>query len=372
MFVILGGFGQQGIAIMWFLLEATDKDIIIIDIKDRPRALKDLFLNENRLSFYAGRDEPIDALNNLVASRGGVYRATVISCLPTQYNLNVAAWCVDRGLNYMDLGEDTDVALEQCKLTAHAKVKESRVVTQCGLAPGIVGCFANHYQSICANYQQKHFRNDLKGVHAYCGGIPERPDLPLGYVRSFHPGGVTKECTGVAQILKDGEVIHIPTLTGRELIHIPGIGVLEAAVTSGGTGTTVYRLKIDFSYKTLRYPGHWDYLARHVLTQPDPASTLELVTKEVSRDNRDHVVLMFELEYESGPTGRIGWQWRYDPVRNMSAMSRATGFIAGAVATMINEELVDTGVSGMDELCLDTIMTKVRNIDKESFLHLKL
>jgi saccharopine dehydrogenase-like NADP-dependent oxidoreductase len=163
--------------------------------------------------------------------------------------------------------------------------------------------------------------------------------------------------------------INVPALTGRELIYIPKVGVLEAAVTSGGVSTSAHHLLTDFSYKTLRYPGHWDYIIKHVLTQPDPANVLEMITEKVSEKNKDLVVLLFELEFESGEKERIGFRWEYDTKKNISAMSKATGYITGAVATMVNEGLVKTGVSRMDELCLDTIIARVKNVDSEgSFL----
>jgi len=361
MFVILGGFGQQGIAITRFLLEASPYDIITIDTADVPRSMRDLLANNKNISFRAGRPNPTTALDKLPI---GVDHATLISCLPPAFNLDVTRWCLDHGWNYMDLGESTLVARKQRKLKVEAKLKGSKVVTQCGLAPGIVSAGAMHYQT---------FANDLKSINVYCGGIPIWPKPPLHYVRSFHSGGVIGECTGLAEEVRDGKVVYVPALSQIKQVFVPGFGILEAAPTSGGTGTAVYKaIKVDFSYNTLRYPGHWKYLIKHILTQPDPAYALEMITDKVSSENYDVIILIFELEYGSGDVERVGYRWDYNWKHDISAMSRATGYIAGAVATMIYDELVDTGVAGMEELDFNEVITRVKNIDNGSFTHLAL
>lgn len=261
----------------------------------------------------------------------------------------------------MDLGESTPVARQQHELKAVAKLNKARIVTQCGLAPGIISAGAMHHQI---------FRSGLKKLTAYCGGIPIHPKPPLHYVRSFYSGGVIGECTGLAEEIRDGQLVYVPALSEIKQVFVPGFGILEAAPTSGGTGTAAHKLKIDFSYNTLRYPGHWNYFIKHILTQPDPAHALEMLTEEASPKNYDVIILVFELEYESGDIERVGWRWNYCWDYDMSAMSRATGYIAGAVATMIDEELIDAGVYGMEDLDLDEIVQRVKAVDNGSFAYL--
>ena len=57
--------------------------------------------------------------------------------------------------------------------------------------------------------------------------------------------------------------MRVPTLSEPEWIDFPGLGRLEADVTSGGTSTAAWtylgRLQ-RFENKVLRYPGHYEWL----------------------------------------------------------------------------------------------------------------
>ena len=64
---------------------------------------------------------------------------------------------------------------------------------------------------------------------------------------------------GNADVIRNGKVSTIPTFTELEPIEWPGMGKLEAFITSGGLSTTPWTFegKIkELDYKTIRYPGH--------------------------------------------------------------------------------------------------------------------
>lgn len=65
---------------------------------------------------------------------------------------------------------------------------------------------------------------------------------------------------GNADVLRNGKVASVATFTELEDIEFPGMGKLEAFITSGGLSTTPWSFegKIkELDYKTIRYPGHY-------------------------------------------------------------------------------------------------------------------
>jgi lysine 6-dehydrogenase len=57
--------------------------------------------------------------------------------------------------------------------------------------------------------------------------------------------------------------VRVPTLTEPEFIEFPGLGRLEADVTSGGTSTAPWTFQgklLRYENKVLRYPGHFEWL----------------------------------------------------------------------------------------------------------------
>ena len=213
----------------------------------------------------------------------------------------------------------------------------------------------------------KSYENDKwDSVESFCGGIPKCPKPPLSYIKVFYPGGVIKEFSGVAQERRNGTVVNVPARSGKELIFIPGFGVLEAVVTSGGLSLTPEYSNLNtLSYKTLRYPGHIDYLNQYVFTQPDPTKVLCEILEEVGSDNPDVVILHFRVTDKKGGNTFRTFLWEYDVKNNFSAMSQATGYTAAAVATMIKDGLIKKGVIGMHDICAEEIIRRARWMENQ-------
>jgi lysine 6-dehydrogenase len=310
---------------------------------------------------YFNDDSWISTINGFKKLKTKIGRVVVISCLPTEFNLDITNTCTRKGWSMVDLGGVTSVVEEQFKLDEKAKKVGSVIIPDCGLAPGIIS-------SLAYSYKLNEGDRNLHTIRAYCGGIPLIPEPPLGYVKTFHPAGVIKEYSGVAQEIKDGSVISVPTLSGREFVFVPSLGVLEAAVTSGGVSITPHHLPVkNFSYKTLRYPGHWNYIEKYIMSQQDPVKALEPLLEEVSEDNQDIITLMFELVYDEGCSCEA-FYWEYDEEAEISAMAQATGYVVGAVAKMISDgKVVRNGVLGMHELPAQEIIDQVRLMGPDQF-----
>jgi lysine 6-dehydrogenase len=355
MYVIVGAFGIQGEAILYYLLERTDANILTTDILDVPPHLKDTYNKYfGRLAHVVGKG---DCFSNRLDPKAG--KVTVISCLPTEFNYNLTKLCAIWGYNMVDLGGDTSIARSQFEFDNDAKRNKVSIVPDCGLAPGIVASLADHYVKM-----------GWSNIEIFCGGIPKYPEPPFSYAKMFHEGGVTKECSGYAQIVRDGKFEFKPARSCRTLVPVPAFGVLEAAITSGGLSFAVDDIPAkNLRYRTLRYPGHWDYLDKYIMTQPDPTDVLKHMLRKTNAGNPDVIILIFELSVADGAKRRYQYYWEYRGDlgfgNGLSAMAQATGFVVGAVAHMINDGVVKHGVVGMNEVNAMEIIRRVRKIDMQ-------
>jgi lysine 6-dehydrogenase len=95
------------------------------------------------------------------------------------------------------------------------------------------------------------------------GGNPLYPQPPFNYILTFNIAGLTNEYYGVANFIREGKVVEVPTFRDEdyETVEFPApIGKMEAFVAGGGTSTMPWtfegKLKTLWN-KTLRWPGHF-------------------------------------------------------------------------------------------------------------------
>jgi lysine 6-dehydrogenase len=218
-------------------------------------------------------------------------------------------------------------------------------VPDCGLAPGLGNHLAAH--GVASLDEPQH-------VHVRCGGLPERPVGPLAYKLVFNFEGLANEYSGAGEFLRDGKPVEIPALTELETIDFgPPLGLLEAAVTSGGTSTCpeTWRGRLQsYDYKTLRYPGHWatiralfdlGFFEPRLRTRDrrdlEPRSLTRALFEDrlAFPDLRDVVVLRTTVSgrHRGAPrTLRYDYFERQDEATGFTAMERATAFPAATVA----------------------------------------
>lgn len=350
MYAVLG-YGAQGRAIVRYLTENTEDLVRSYDPASLPSEEPARTVHDDRLfptdrGFRSGQvlhmsdrweHWELDHTRLFFPTHRPPVRPTVvISCLPPERNLGLARTCIDNGWSMIDLGGCETTAAAIAGLDSRAKEAGVSVVTDCGLAPGIVSSMASAAEE-----------EGNASVRIFCGGIPRNPVLPLGYVRSFSVAGLIKEYTGSVPILRRGRFERIPALSEIEPVFVPGLGILEAAPTSGSLSTTPKRIASCYTleYKTLRYPGHWDYVKRNILSQPDPEGVMKSILPQVGPDHPDVLALVVETD---GLSRRFFW--RFDERTGLSAMAQATGYTVASVATMIHEELLPPGVVHMDDI----------------------
>lgn len=180
-----------------------------------------------------------------------------MNCLPYRFSEAMTALALDAGCHIADLGGNTAIVRRQLAMAAeHPRGKETAVLPDCGLMPGMGNLFVAHaVRELGA----------CDSVHVRCGGLMSEPSGPLDYALLFNVYGLINEYFGQAQVLRGGKVVETATFGELEEIEIDfehrGLPArpCEAFITSGGLSTTPWTFagKIgELDYKTVRYRGH--------------------------------------------------------------------------------------------------------------------
>ena len=356
------GAGRQGVALAWDLAkngEAEFVRLVDVDGKAAARGARRLrkLLSRSKCRFEAGACD-VERKKDVRAALADAQVA--LSAVPYRFNARLAAWAIERGVSFMDLGGNTAVVRAELALHKQARRAGASIVPDCGLAPGLGNHLAAH--AIASMDEPRH-------VHVRCGGLPERPVGPLGYKLVFNFHGLWNEYRGEAEFLRGGKRARVPTLTELEHFDSPELGRLEACVTSGATSTcprTWAGVLETFDYKTIRHPGHWDriralfelgYMDEELVARDGTRLAPLLLSKELFErrlafdEVRDVVILRvvargahagrpLELRYDLFD--------RHDERKGFTAMERTTAFPAALVAHMQARGLVEPGARPLE------------------------
>ncbi len=132
----------------------------------------------------------------------------VLSCLPYQLNLQIAAAAHRAGIHYFDLTEDvatTNAVIEM------AKTANGVMVPQCGLAPGFVGIVA---ASLIESFES------CRACRMRVGALPQNPTGLMGYAFNWSPEGVVNEYLNDCEVIEDGiRKLVSPMEMVRDALH---------------------------------------------------------------------------------------------------------------------------------------------------------
>jgi lysine 6-dehydrogenase len=252
-YAILGA-GRQGTAAAYDLGKFGEaQKIILADVREETAAQA-----AERINQLIGREVAI-AQQLDVSDRTALAKTLhgvdiTLSAVPYYFNLDITKACLAAGSSLCDMGGHTCVVRQQLALDAEAKAAGISIVPDCGMGPGLnvtMGAFA------------KDLLDEPRAVHIFDGGLPQNPVPPWNYQATFHINGLTNEMDGQATFLRDGKLTPVDTLSEPEFIEFAPLGCLEADVTSGGLSTSPWTFEgqlQEFTNKTLRYPGHFEWL----------------------------------------------------------------------------------------------------------------
>lgn len=351
------GAGLQGSACAYDLLQQSAVErVTLADLRpDRlPRFLK--AARGKRLATVRLNVKNGAALRRVMRSHDAV-----LCALPYYFNFEVARAAVDAGLHHADLGGNTDIVTQQRRRLDKPAIREDvSVIPDCGLAPGMVNILAA---------EGIRRVGEAEAVKVFVGGLPQRPEPPLGYQIVYSLEGALDYYTTPSRVLRDGRITRVDALSEIEQVEFPEpVGRLEAFHTGGGISTLpwAHEGKVrTMEYKTLRYPGHAAIMkairdlglldlepirVKGKPVVPRDAFIAAVSPRLTKPESRDLVALRVEV---TGRDGRkAAWQLLdyYDEARGISAMMRTTGYSLAITGLMqADGRITARGVRTPDE-----------------------
>ncbi len=212
----------------------------------------------------------------------------VLSALPYYCNVEVAELALKAGVHYLDLTEDVETTRAVIK---HGGQATTALIPQCGLAPGFISIAAAHL----VNSFEK-----IDTVKMRVGALPIYPSNSIKYNLTWSTEGLINEYGNMCEVIDDGKKLAAFPLEGLERFSLDG-DEYEAFNTSGGLGTLCDTLmgrvrKLD--YKSVRYPGHRDYMAflmNELRFNEDREVLKNVFERSIATTHQDKCIILVEV-----------------------------------------------------------------------------
>lgn len=312
-------------------------------------------VNKQQLDRLAA-SHPIETVQADLADEGNVKRVIdghdlVIGALPGFMGFDTLKYVIESAKNIVDI---SFFAQDPFALDELAKQHGVTAVIDCGVAPGMSHIILGYHNS----------RITVDSFTCYVGGLPVVRTWPFQYKAPFSPLDVIEEYTRPARLVENGRRVIKPALSERELIEFDAVGTLEAFNTDG-LRTLLKTMTIpDMKEKTLRYPGHIEYIevlkasgffdATPTDVNGSPVRPIDVTAKllqktwRLAEDEEEFTVMRIILsgrENDRDVTYTYDLFDRYDQKTGTSSMARTTGYTCTAVAHLVAEgKLATTGI----------------------------
>ncbi|MFT7591673.1 MAG: lysine 6-dehydrogenase [bacterium] len=271
----------------------------------------------------------------------------VVCAVPGFLGFNTLKAIIESKKDVVDISFFPENALE---LDALAKQHGVTAIVDCGVAPGMDNIILGYYDT------------QLKVTDFEClvGGLPKQKKWPFNYKAPFSPIDVIEEYTRPARYVENGQIIVREPLTDCEYVEFDNIGTLESFNSDGLRSIIETMPHIpNMKEKTLRYPGHVEYIKvlketgffsidsiqvngvevkpiqftsqllfkEWKLGEEEPEITVMRVTVKGYDNNIKSLTIQYDLYDE------------YDETTKTSSMARCTGYTATAAANMVLQGL---------------------------------
>lgn len=269
-----------------------------------------------------------------------------VSCLPYSMHPALVAPAIETGTSLLDIGGDSEEALATRGRSREAESRGMAIVTDAGLAPGLVNALAALGLSRLEG---------PRSAKLLCGGLPAHPKPPYGYHATFSLAGLLSEYRDVCFAVREGKVVTVDALGDCERVRWDETLELEAFATSGGSGTApwVWEGRVDrYEYKTLRFPGHRAAIQALLAAHPPERCERALGEALLGPPDTDQVFLRVEVTglLDGRPTRWIAeLHEHHDPLTGFSAMQRTTAFPAAIAAIEMARGAVLPGCRSFEE-----------------------
>ena len=346
------GAGNMGRAIAW-AMEQLGYDLVILDWSNSAiQYCRDLLKGNHEFSSLEALNlaakcikcqhaPPYDVwLNDNIAGC-----SAVISSLPYHKNLDVATFCIDHQIPYFDLGGSVKVSDD---IHSYARLNATKpVLTDLGLAPGWVNIIAEDMYQLWR--QKEVYGASSLGlimedtapntITMMVGGLPQHPNNTLKYTCTWSYDGLVNEYRDDCIVLINGEQKTVRGMGGYQFPIDSGIGPLEAFYTSGGAAHTIATMQErgvqNCSYKTLRYPHHWQLVNFLIHDSGLSDDTITEIFKRTCPAQKDLVIIKVTAE-------DLAYERIIKSNTTFSAMQQATAFpAASAVHAVLGGQFSD-------------------------------
>jgi len=303
----------------------------------------------------------------------------VISSVPSSLGYATLKSVIDSGKNVVDITFSSQNSLDLDKL---AKEKRVTAIVDCGVAPGFDNLLLGYYNE----------KLKLTDFECLVGGLPKQKKWPFYYKAPFAPYDVIEEYTRPARYVENSNLITREALSDPEFVEFDKVGTLESFNTDGLRSIlfTMPHIK-NMKEKTLRYPGHIEYI--RVLKESGFFSNSKIPIDGAEVSPRDFTCKILFNEWKLGESEEEITVMRitikgdnaegiteevvcnlydeYSTETQTSSMARTTGYTATAATNMILAGLfTEKGVFppeliGKNENCFGYILNylKERNIN---------
>ncbi len=302
--------------------------------------------SENIQTVVADLTDP-DAIADVIADAD-----LVVCAVPGFMGFDVLKTVLSNKKNAVDISFFPENAMD---LDYLAKKNNCYAVVDCGVAPGM--------DNILLGYHNENMK--VEKFECLVGGLPKTRLWPFEYKAPFSPIDVIEEYTRPARYVESGEIVTRDPLTDCELVHFDKVGTLESFNTDG-LRTLIQSMPHipNMKEKTLRYPGHAEYIKVLATTgffseealevngtsvKPiDFTSRILIDNWKLRRNESEFTVMRVTIEGDEN-----GKQKRYvynlydetDKEAAISSMARTTGFTAtAAVNYLLDNEVPEAGI----------------------------
>jgi saccharopine dehydrogenase-like NADP-dependent oxidoreductase len=278
--IVVYGAGRLGVCVASLLAGDGRAQVHLVDASED--ALEEASVDvpkialANRRSLDLKDSHSFDTLlseGDIIVAAGADYE-----CLP------LASVALRNRCYYLDFNESASSAGSILKLEGNGI---SALIPSCGFSPGLqAALIADFTAGIKESFD----------LNVYAGVIPKEKTNRLGYGLVTNVEGLLQEYLSKALIKESGIWRVTEPLSLKETIAIEG-EVFEAFTTGGTTNGLPHAVAervYNYTYRTLRYPGHLDYikfLLEDLKLNEQPYSLSRLLRNGLSPIEHDQAIL---------------------------------------------------------------------------------
>jgi lysine 6-dehydrogenase len=265
----------------------------------------------------------------------------VLNAVPGYMGYDTTKAVIEQGKNIVDISFFPEDGLELDEL---AKDKDVIAIIDCGVAPGMGNVILGYHN---ANMQ-------VESYECYVGGLPFARILPFQYKAPFSPIDVIEEYIRPARYVKDKEIVTMPALSEAELLDFEEVGTLEAFNTDG-LRSLLFTMDIpNMIEKTMRFPGHIDYMkmlrgagffseeeieVKGKRIRPIDLTAKLLIDKwKLGAVEPEFTVMRIKICGKENAK-QVCWEYdlfdRYNETTGITSMARTTGYSATSVVELV-------------------------------------